>query len=209
MSTSTIKLNFINKSQDVNNSNVVIFQKNVAASFNEKAVAWQVIQNCGFGDIHPFTYSQTMSVSASDSFGNFTPSLPANPGDALDVTLTPSGDQIGKSLTPSNDVTEVEVRNLLKTGSITANIYKSGNLLATKKNVVPQEMATFVFQPSIYVGIISNIEQGDVMDSAIVNAVNQQFSLLGVASADIVMSGGGSGAGATALQFSLQNVVMA
>jgi hypothetical protein len=209
MSSSTIKLNFINKSQDVNNSSVVIFQKNVKPSFNESAIAWQVIKNCGIDDIHPFTYSQSMTVSASDSFGNFTPQLTANPGDAFDVTLTTSGDQIAKSLTPANDFTEVDVRNLLTTGSITANIYKDGNLLAIKKNIVPQEMAAFVFKPAIYIGIVSNIEEGDVMDSDIVNSINQQISLLGVASADIVMSGGGAGATATALQFSLQNVVMA
>ena len=47
---STIQLNLINNSNDTNNSQIVIFQKNVATSFNEIAVAWQVIQDCGQGD---------------------------------------------------------------------------------------------------------------------------------------------------------------
>ena len=36
-----IQLNFINNSNDVNNSEIVIFQKNVATDFDELAVAWQ------------------------------------------------------------------------------------------------------------------------------------------------------------------------
>ena len=52
----TIKLNFINRSNDQNNSQVVIFQKNVAADLDELAVAWKVIDNCGQGDNHPFNY---------------------------------------------------------------------------------------------------------------------------------------------------------
>ena len=38
-----IQLNFINNSNDANNSQVVIFQKNVATDFDELAVAWQVV----------------------------------------------------------------------------------------------------------------------------------------------------------------------
>ena len=51
-----IKLNFINLSNDVNNSQVVIFQKNVSTDFDELAVAWKVISNCGRGDNHPSSF---------------------------------------------------------------------------------------------------------------------------------------------------------
>ena len=40
-----IKLNFINDSNDANNSEIVIFAKNAATDVHETAVAWQVIQN--------------------------------------------------------------------------------------------------------------------------------------------------------------------
>ena len=46
MATQKIKLNFINKSKDTNNSSVVVLQKNVAESFDEIAVAWKIIENC-------------------------------------------------------------------------------------------------------------------------------------------------------------------
>jgi hypothetical protein len=47
------------------------------------------------------------------------------------------------------------------------------------------------------------------MDSAVVEQVNTEFSLLGIASADIVMTGGGSGPDAQPFSFTFQNVVMA
>ncbi len=49
-----VKLNFVNRSNDVSNSSVVIFQKNVATDFDKTTVAWKVIENCGIGDHHPF-----------------------------------------------------------------------------------------------------------------------------------------------------------
>lgn len=66
----TIKLNFINRSNDTNNSNVVIFQQNVAENFDELAVAWKVIQNCGQLENHPFKYPMELQVSAGNSYGN-------------------------------------------------------------------------------------------------------------------------------------------
>jgi hypothetical protein len=51
-----IHLNFINDSNDMNNSEIVVFQKNAATDFDELAVAWLVIKYCGQGDNHPFVY---------------------------------------------------------------------------------------------------------------------------------------------------------
>jgi hypothetical protein len=63
-----INLTFINKSNDMNNSSVVIFQQNVAEDFGELAVAWRVIQNAGRLDNHPFhfQYSTDYFISASN-----------------------------------------------------------------------------------------------------------------------------------------------
>jgi hypothetical protein len=44
--------------------------------------------------------------------------------------------------------------------------------------------------------------------SAVVSNINTELSLLGIKSADIVMTGGGPGASATPFAFSLENVVM-
>jgi hypothetical protein len=203
-----IQLNFINNSNDANNSQVVIFQKNVATDFDELAVAWQVIQYCGQGDNHPFVFPMSMSVGASDSYGNYTPQLPAQNGQLFSMQLTPSGDKLAQT-GPSTSMTEVQVLNALQKGAINASCYKAGRLLATKTSIAPQQKAVFQFKPTIWIGVASQVVQGQVMNSAIISSVNTELSLLGIASADIVMTGGGPGPNSTPFQFNLDNIVMA
>jgi hypothetical protein len=66
----------------------------------------------------------------------------------------------------------------------------------------------FEFKPTIWIGVASQIVQGQVMDSAIISNINTEISLLGIASADIVMTGGGPGANSTPFAFNLENIVM-
>lgn len=203
-----IQLNFINQSNDANNSRIVIFQKNVATDFEELATAWQVIQNCGQGDNHPFTYPMTMQVSASDSWGNFTPRLNAQNSQQFALKKTTSGDQLMLNGASAN-VNQIDVLNALEQGAMSANIYKSGKLLAQKTSIAPQQKAVFEFKPTIWIGVASQVTEGMVMNSAILSNINTEISLLGVASADIVMTGGGPGQNSTPFEFQLQNVTMA
>jgi len=203
-----IQLNFINASNDANNSDIVIFQKNVATDFDELAVAWQVIRNCGQGDYHPFTFPMTMAVGSSDSWGNYTQQLPAQNGQMFAMTYSASGDTLGY-YGPSTSPTEVQVLNALQMGAINAGIYKGGKMLAMKTSIAPQQKAVFQFKPTIWIGVTSEVVQGQVMNSAIISSINTELSLLGVASADIIMTGGGPGATSTAFQFNFANVVMA
>jgi hypothetical protein len=203
-----INLQVINRSNDANNSEILIFQKNVAPGYSEIAVAWKVIQNLGNGDRHPFAYTYDLAVDANDSYGNYTPQLsPATPGSAYQMVLNTSGDVLQPYSPGSASPTDIDVRNDLTTGSIDANIYRSGLLLATKTNVVPGQKATFVFKPTIFIGVASQIQQGEVIDSAVLTSVNMEISLLGISSADIIMSGGGSGTSSVPYTFALQNVV--
>lgn len=203
-----IHLNFINDSNDMNNSEIVVFQKNAATDFDELAVAWLVIKYCGQGDNHPFVYPASMQVGASDSYGNYTPQIDAQYGQLFQMTLTPSGDrlELAGSGTSSR---EVQVLNSLPKGAINAGIYKAGKLLATKTSIAPQQKAVFEFKPTLWIGVVSQVEEGDVLNSAILSNIDTEISLLGIASADIVMTGGGPGSGATPFVFRLENVVMA
>jgi surface antigen len=203
-----IQLNFINSSNDHNDSDIVVFQKNVASGYSELAVAWLVIQRCGIGDNHPFIYPTLMQVSASDSYGNYTPRLDAYPGQAFAVSYTDSGDQLaanGNATYP----TEVQLQNNLQQGAINASIYRDGRTLAQKTSIAPAQMAAFQFNPTIWIGAVSQVNQGQVMNSAIVEQVNTELSLLGIVSADIVMTGGGPGANSMPFNFTLQNIVRA
>lgn len=203
-----IKLNFINNSNDMNNSQIVIFQKNVATDAAETAVAWKVIQNCGPGENHPFAFPLTVQASSTDSWGNFTPQLQAAPGELLTASQTNSSDVLTHS-GPSSAANEVQIRNDLTVGAINANIYKSGRLLATRTSLPPEQTAVFEFKPTIWIGSVSQAVEGEVMNSAIVSNVNTELSLLGIASADIVMTGGGAGPNAQPFAFKLENIVKA
>jgi len=206
MMKSDIKLNFINESNDQNNSHIVFFQKNVSTDFDELAVAWKVIKNCATGWHHEFTFPMSMRISAEDSWGNeiITP-IPAHNGQLFHVFQDPSGDQL-EYFGPGPSRKEVQLRNDLVKGAISANIYKGGKLLARKTGVSPEQKAVFQFKPTLWVGVVSQIEEGEVMNSAIISDINTELGLLGVASADIVMTGGGTGPNATKFQFSLENI---
>jgi len=204
--TEKIKLNFINRSNDTNNSTVVIFQQNVAEDFGELAVAWKVIENCGRLDNHPFVYPMNFQVSASDSYGNYTPQLTAYDGQAFDMIKSNSGDILQLSTVPATSPYEVEVRNQLVLGAINANCYRDGKLVASKTGLAPGQKAVFEFQPRIYIGVVSQIEEGDVMNSAIISQINTEINLFGITSADIVMTGGGPGVSSTAFNFTLENI---
>ena len=202
-----VQLNFVNNSNDMNNSEVVMFQKNVATNFDELAVAWQVIKYCGPGDNHPFTFPMGMQVGASDSYGNYTPQLEAQNGQLYLMRLTSTGDRLVAAGSGTSSK-EGQVLNELPKGAITASIYKDGKLLAIKTSIAPQQKAVFEFKPTIWIGVASQIVQGQVMNSAIIANINTELSLLGIASADIVMTGGGSGANAKPFDFHLENIVM-
>jgi hypothetical protein len=201
-----IKLNFINNSNDANNSEIVIFQKNVATNFDELAVAWHIIKYCGQGDSHPFVFPMEMEVAGSDSYGNYTPHLPAQNGQLFTMSLTTSGNRLSASGSGTSS-REIQVLNGLPRGAINASIYKDGKLLAVKTSVAPQQKAVFQFKPTIWMGVVSQVIQGQVMNSAIMSCVNTELSLLGITSADIVMTGGGPGRNSMPFAFSLENVM--
>ncbi|MDR0205431.1 MAG: hypothetical protein LBJ40_25135 [Delftia acidovorans] len=202
-----VQLNFVNQSNDANKSQIVIFQKNVASDFEELAVAWRVIKYCGQGDNHPFTFPLGLQVGASDSYGNHTPQLEAQFGQQFQLSLSSSGDRLAPAGYGASS-NEVQVINALPRGAINASCYKDGRLLAVKTAIAPQQKAVFGFKPSIWIGAASQIEQGQVMNSAILADMHTEISLLGISRADIVMRGGGAGTGSTPLSFTLENVVM-
>ncbi|MDC0684918.1 hypothetical protein [Sorangium atrum] len=203
-----IQLNFINDSNDTNNSRIVIFQKNVGTDFDELSVAWKVIRYCGQGDNHPFVFPMEMAVCASDSYGNYTPQLLAQNGQLFTMTCTASGDSLSEA-GYGTSTREVQVLNGLQKGAINASIYRGGKLLALKTSIAPQQKAVFQFKPTIWIGVASQVEEGQVMNSAIISSVNTELSLLGLVKADIVLTGGGPGTDSRPFQFNLENTVMA
>jgi hypothetical protein len=203
-----IKLRLINRSNDINHTDIVVFQKNVATDFDELAVAWQVIHHLEYGDNHPFVFAMDTTIAVSDSWGNYTPELPAEDGQLFTMMQTPSGDEL-KQTGMGTSMSEIQCLNSLPIGAINAHLYRSGKVLATKTSIAPGQKAVFQFKPTIWVGLAPQLEEGQIMNSAILANINTELSLLGIQRADIVMTGGGPGANAKPFQFMFENVVMA
>ncbi len=199
------KLNLINQSNDQDNSEVLIFQRNAASDSDELAIAWTVIQNLGQGDNHPFDFPLELTVNATDAWGNYTPQFSAYPGDAYSMELKASGDQLVFYPPGAALPTDIEVRNDLQVGAIDAYVYRDGKLLATWTGVAPGRKAVFTSNATIFIGVASQVQEGDVMNAAIISSINTELSLVGIASADILMTGGGAGPD-DPFQFQLQNV---
>ncbi len=200
-----INLSFENRSNDPSGSSVVIFQKNVATSFNETAVAWKVIKNSAPGLKYPFAFPTEMSVSATDSYSAETQRLTAAQGQLFHLSQTAGGNELVYKGQASS-AEEIQCHNDLQRDAVSVNIYRDGRLLAAQSGVAPAQKAAFQFEPTIHIGASAQVEEGQVINPTILSA-NTELSLLGIASADIVMTGGGPGG--ASLQFSLENVVMA
>ncbi|KIA99599.1 aromatic ring-opening dioxygenase LigA [Flavobacterium sp. KMS] len=201
-----IKLNFINKSNDAKNNNVVIFQQNAAQEFEKTAIAWKVIENSAKLDNHPFTFSMGYEVSACDSYGNFTPMFYTYEGTAYEMVMDNSGSVLRVASKPATNLSQIEIKNALPSGIIDANCYRNNRLIATKTNLKPGDKAVFEFYPRLFIGVVPEIEEGDILDSAIISQINSQINLFGITSADIVMTGGGPGNNSTPFYFNLENI---
>jgi hypothetical protein len=206
-----IHLRFINRSNDCGNSEVVLFQRNVVPDLEELAIAWKVIRFCGRDCQHPFVFSTAMEVSLGDEHGNFSPRVAAHPGDRLLVTPHPTGRGrlVHGSVEPgggSSSSADIQVVNRLSRGAVNVNAFSAGKLLAAKVAVAPGQKAEFRFTPALWVGVASGIEEGRALNAAVLSSTNTLLQLTGIASADIVMTGGGGGTGAQPFSFALENV---
>jgi hypothetical protein len=165
-----------------------------------------VISNCGAGDRLAFNFPVQLEVNYSDSWGNYTPALPASAGQAFSAVLSSMGNVLVKSTKPAKVAQEIEVTNDLQKGSINVNCLRDGKLLSTCQNIVPSEMGAFQFKPTIYIGAVPEMQEGEIMNAAVLSEINTEISLLGITSADIIMTGGGTGPQSTPFTFSLENI---
>jgi hypothetical protein len=187
-----IEITFINQSSDGHNYDVVVLQKNVATHFDETAVAWIVINNVGRGWTRKFLYPVNFYVGAQDSWGNVGNLQQAINGQKWNVVRSTSGNILTLDASGASSRNAVEIKNCLPSGSVDAQIYKDGKLLAIKTGVSPQQKAVFEFKPTIWVGVVREIEEGDIMNTAILADINTEISLVGITRANLIMTGGGA-----------------
>lgn len=197
-----IELTFVNNSTDENNSSVVIFQKDTSPDFGDMAVAWHVIP-AGVPQL-PLQWMWNLSASGSDGQGKHTAIVPARQGEAYTVK---SGYEGALNLVPqgrSGDDATIDIVNGQDGETIDAHVYRNGKLLAVTHGVAPGAQCSFTFKPTIWVGTVPHsTQEGQILHAQLLSGIETELSLEGIASAQIVMTGGGAGPA----KFALQNVV--
>lgn len=204
----TIKLNLINRSNDANNSEIVIFQKNGVTEADNFAVAWKVIPNHQVGSNgYSFAYSTGIKIAAVDPWGNSTDQFHAAPGMAFRL----SGESPMFTMQPEEEPTanaeEVALTNASNQDGVVVHCYRDGMLCAVSGQVAPDQKAVFQLAPKIWIGVAQEVAEGEIIKDAIISQVNTELSLSGILEADIIMTGGGSGADAKPYEFHLENVI--
>lgn len=196
-----IELKVVNRSESAHQTNILLFQRNLASNMDERPIAWKVIRYCGRDCYHPVTYSTDYQVSINDEFGNYSPKLPITSGHAVSVSTSFGGRRLvarGSSAHSS----EFEVYNDLLRGAVDVNIYSAQLLVARRTCVIPGQKATFSFKPQIWIGVASEVEQSSCLRAAVLQGANAHFSLVGVRSAELVITGGGG----SAFSFAMKNI---
>ncbi|KVA73058.1 aromatic ring-opening dioxygenase LigA [Burkholderia ubonensis] len=202
-----IRLRFINRSNDCGNSEVVLFQRDVMPGFDELAIAWKVIRYCGRDCFHLFEYATDIEVALGDEHGNFSPRVAAPAGARFAIDPLPSGR--GRLAPGTADAAggDVEVVNRLTRGAVNVNAFCAGRLIAAKHAVAPGQKAVFRFTPALWIAVASQVQESHALNAAVLSSANTLLPLAGVAAADIVMTGGGTGADAQPFSFALEQVV--
>jgi hypothetical protein len=201
-----VELNFINRSENGHQCEVLFFQRNAINDLGETVIAWKRIRFCGRDCNHPFVLSTHFEINCSDSFGNHGPRLAAEAGNRF-VRVSNHGRSMLQYGTRSPSSRDIQVKNAAERGAVNVNLFSSGRLLARKSSVVPGQKAIFEFDPVLWVGVAAEVDEGGAIESAILNDTNQKLFLHGVRRADIVMTGGGGGTHARPYEFSLERVV--
>ena len=167
-----IQINYTNKSMNKDLPTVFVFTKNETPTFDvlKEGVAWRTIPNIGRGSSSSFVFPVITEVGATWQDGmNKTQVLPSDIGKRYTVSQDETGIVLQGNGNAS-DTKSIDVNNDANIpGGVSASLYKDGKLMITKKIVGYGQKATFVLKPKLYWGIASEIEESELINSAVLN----------------------------------------
>ncbi len=183
-------LRIINRSGGDTNSDIVVIQKNPTSASEERTIAWTVISNLGPGASHSFGFSDEFAIRTIDSKGNQSPLQSAGYGEVW--RLRKAGDDDELESAGKGPLDQLQVENQLEQGAIVVRLYRDGRLLDVKTDVAPAQSAVFSFAPTIFIGLLHGLQQGQELSAEQTAGISRGFDLGNVVSADIILSGGGT-----------------
>ena len=207
----TITITYLNES-DFRCVDVMVFtQNNVQSAFKARSTAWQVIKHIGQGSGRIIKYPLNTDVQVWWDTSSFSPVQSANLGEKFTIQadnndganacpgyiLAPTG--------PSNDSNEIAVANQVhQEQGVDVKLFKDGRLLMVKEKMAFNTEAQFVLKPSLIFGVVSDITEGDTLDSDVMQEDFTKISLEGVESLTVTLKGNEM----TGPRFERSNVVL-
>ena len=188
-----IKITYTNKSMNKDLPTVFVFTKNETPTFDvlKEGVAWRTIPNIGRGSSSSFVFPIITEVVATWQGGmNKTQVLPSDIGKRYTVSQNDTGIVLAANGNAS-DTKSIDVNNDANIqDGVSASLYKDGKLMLTKKIVGYGQKATFVLKPKLYWGIASEIQESELINSAVLNTDSFfEQDLEGVTEVNISLNG--------------------
>lgn len=169
---SNIEITYINKSMNKDLPTIFVFTKNETPTFDalKEGVAWRVIPDIGRASSSQFNFPVETSVGATWQGGqNKTQVLSSTIGKRYTVSKDDTGVVLAANGNAS-DTKSIDVNNDVNVpNGISAELYKDGKLMMTKNIVGFGQKATFVLKPKLYWGVASEIQESQLLNSAVLN----------------------------------------
>lgn len=190
---SNIEITYINKSMNKDLPTIFVFTKNETPTFDalKEGVAWRVIPNIGRASSSSFIYPISTEVGARWHDGqNKTETLPSTIGKRYTVNKNDTGVVLVAN-GDASDSKSIEINNNINVlNGISAQLYKDGKLMMVKNIVGFDQKATFVLKPKLYWGVASEIQESQLLNSAVLNTDTFfEQNLEGVSKATISLNG--------------------
>ena len=186
-----IFITFVNETGNPDPPTVFVFAKNKIPTFDvlRDAVAWHVMPNVGQGSTSAFIYPLIGAVQAMWGDCNLTTAFRAHTG----IRYTVQEDDTGIVLVPTGNAsqtTAVEVVSSVNVqGGIKAQLLRDGKVLLQKNIVAYGQKATFIVEPKLYWGIAEEIQEGQLLSSAVLETDTFfELDLEGVSQATVTLT---------------------
>lgn len=170
-----VKIRYVNHSLNLDTPSVFLFMKSETPNFDlyTNGVAWRTIDRVGRGSSCSFTYPLETMVAASWNGGSCTTAtIPSEVGKRYCVEEDATGiviDQDKNQAAGNNRSIDVANKIHVPDG-VSVDLYKDGKRIMTKKIVAYDQKATFVLHPKLYWGMASEIQEGELISSAVIDS---------------------------------------
>lgn len=187
-----VKVTYVNNSLNPDQPTIFVFTKNLIPTFDVlvDGVAWRTMPNIGKGSSSCFVFPIITEVQAMWGDCNATRSILADIGkrytvleDDTGIVLQPTGNASQTNAIEVNSMVQVE-------GGVRAQLTKDGKVMMTKNIVAYNQKATFILHPKLYWGVASEIQEGQLISSAVLNSDHFfEQDIEGVTSATVTLTG--------------------